>query len=64
MQFTEIRFRPDLQAPAQRNTVQTANRLRAGAAAPAGNTVDQQMDAWLKEARGNIKIQFKKEAFQ
>jgi hypothetical protein len=64
LQFTEIRFRPEIQAPPQPKTVQSANRLRAGADAPAGNSVDQQMDAWLKEVRGNTKVQFKKEAFQ
>jgi hypothetical protein len=80
LQFTEVRFRPDLQMPAAAGTdhsagsvretepqpgrIQSANRLRAGAAAPAGNSVDQQMDAWLKEARANTKIQMKKEAFQ
>jgi parvulin-like peptidyl-prolyl isomerase len=34
---------------------------------PAGNTatdVDQQMDAWLKQARSSSKITFKQEAFQ
>jgi hypothetical protein len=34
------------------------------AAGPESSTVDQQMDAWLKEARGQVRIQFKKEAFQ
>jgi hypothetical protein len=34
------------------------------AADPESATVDQQMDAWLKEARGQVRIQFKKEAFQ
>jgi hypothetical protein len=28
------------------------------------NSVDQQMDAWLKETRDNTKITFKPEAFQ
>jgi hypothetical protein len=39
----------------------------AGAQTGAGmepGTVDQQMDAWLKEARSQVRIQFKKEAFQ
>ena len=34
------------------------------ASEPAPANVDQQMDAWLKEARGQTRIQFKKEAFQ
>ena len=38
-------------------SAQTGADLEAG-------TVDQQMDAWLKEARSQVRIQFKKEAFQ
>lgn len=33
-------------------------------AGTANNTVDQQMDAWLKQARADAKISFKQEAFQ
>jgi hypothetical protein len=48
-------------------TSQSANRaapesVQAGTAPEA--TVDQQMDVWLKEARSQTRIQFKKEAFQ
>jgi hypothetical protein len=59
MRFTDIRFRPGPPGP----PVQTANRLRAGAV-PSNDTVDQQMDAWLSEARAGTRIQFKKGAFQ
>jgi hypothetical protein len=64
MQFTEARFRA---APAPAH-LQSANRLRTesdGASSSASDQqVDQQMDAWLKEARSGTRIQFKKEAFQ
>jgi hypothetical protein len=68
MQFTENRFRA-IPLPANSNPptdhVQTANRLRTEAEPPpAGDAVDQQMEAWLKEARSSTRIQFKKEAFQ
>jgi len=61
IQFTEARFRG---TPPPTST-QSANRMRSDAEpAPAGDSVDQQMDAWLKEMRGSTRIQFKKEAFQ
>jgi hypothetical protein len=71
MQFTESRFRSTLPG----SNVQTANRLKMDSESTANrtrtdaeptdeNTVDQQMDAWLKEARGNTRVQFKPEAFQ
>ncbi|HEY2015043.1 MAG TPA: hypothetical protein VGH38_16155 [Bryobacteraceae bacterium] len=67
IRFTDVRFQPGTAAPPE----QAANRYQAGAE-PASNgtpaakteTVDQQMDAWLKETRGQTRIQFKKEAFQ
>lgn len=44
---------------------QSADRLARGASSQAGQgNVDQQLDAWLKEARSNTRIEFKKEAFQ
>jgi hypothetical protein len=57
MRFTDQRFRVNLPATEQ----QGANRDAPGADS---TSVDHQMDAWLKEARSQIKIQFKKEAFQ
>lgn len=61
MRFTDARFSPNIpREPA----VQTANRMRAGAAPAPENGVEQQLEAWLKEARSNTRIQFRKEAFQ
>ena len=57
IRFTDQRFRLQLsESPSQ-----SADRTTDGGAA---NSVDQQMDAWLKETRGNTKIAFKPEAFQ
>jgi hypothetical protein len=64
VRFTDARFRPIPAPTLPAPSIQTADRLRAGADAPAGNSVDQQMDAWLKTARSQIRIDFKKEAFQ
>jgi len=64
VRFTDARFRPVPAPTLPAPSIQTADRLRAGADAPAGNSVDQQMDAWLKTARSQIRIDFKKEAFQ
>lgn len=70
MQFTETRFgTPSPQGKVPPGKVQTANRRRADVepAAASDSTdqlVDQQMEAWLKEARSSTRIQFKKEAFQ
>ena len=57
IRFTDQRFRSQLPEAGS----QSADR--AADDAPA-NSVDQQMDAWLKEARDNTKIAFKPEAFQ
>lgn len=61
MRFTDVRFRPGIAGSPE----QTANRTSAGATVPAsGADVDQQMNAWLQEARNAIRITFKKEAFE
>jgi hypothetical protein len=57
IQFTDLRFRP-LQPAAGSQSADRASDDTASA------SVDQQMDAWLKEARSNSKIAFKQEAFQ
>ena len=57
IRFTDQRFRSQLPETGS----QSADRAADNASA---NSVDQQMDAWLKEARGNTKITFKQEAFQ
>jgi hypothetical protein len=56
IRFTDLRFSPA--DPSQ----QEANRVRPGATVP--SDVDQQMDAWLKQARSTTKVQFKPGAFQ
>ena len=68
MQFTETRFR----STSCRQQSQTRCRLptvfapmpNRRASRSTEQQVDQQMDAWLKEARSSTRIQFKKEAFQ
>jgi hypothetical protein len=61
MRFTDIRFRPGIPGSPE----QTANRMSEGAAVPAsGADVDQQMNAWLQEARNATRITFKTGAFQ
>ena len=79
IQFTDERFHPSNQATSESSAnrevqppepspnqvvppsppAQSADRL-----APGTNPVDQQLDAWLKEARAATHIQFKQEAFQ
>jgi hypothetical protein len=45
--------------------IKTSPSANAQAASDAPEeSVDQQMDSWLKEARAQVRIQFKKEAFQ
>jgi hypothetical protein len=49
----------------QRLAANGANRTAPGGDRSAnGGNVDQQLDAWLKEARTETRIQFKKDAFQ
>jgi hypothetical protein len=61
MRFTDIRFRPGIAGSPE----QTADRVSAGATVPpSGADVDQQMNAWLQEARNAIRITFKTGAFQ
>ncbi|HWC97603.1 MAG TPA: hypothetical protein VG456_12650 [Candidatus Sulfopaludibacter sp.] len=56
LRFTDLRFRSEPAPPG----AESADRAADGSA----SSVDQQMDAWLKQARGNSKIVFKQEAFQ
>ena len=55
LRFTEARFQTNL-PDSQSSDTQGANRSESN--------IDQQMDAWLKDARSQARIQFKKEAFQ
>jgi hypothetical protein len=70
LRFTEQRFRPLANLAAAVANTQVADRLRPGAATngaePAANadTVDQQMETFLKQARSNTKVIFKAGAFQ
>ena len=57
IRFTDQRFRSQLPEAGS----QSADRSTD---AESANSVDQQMDAWLKETRANTKIAFKPEAFQ
>ncbi|MDR3698508.1 MAG: hypothetical protein P4L56_02665 [Candidatus Sulfopaludibacter sp.] len=57
IEFTDLRFRP----VQQEEPSQSADRAVTDGAA---GSVDQQMDAWLKQARSNAKIILKPEAFQ
>jgi hypothetical protein len=47
------------EAPVSPPSTQSADRL-----SPGDISVDQQLDAWLKQARGSTRVEFKKEAFQ
>jgi SurA N-terminal domain len=59
IRFTDQRFKTF----AEPLEGQTANRAD-GAAQTAPDTVDQLMDTWLKQQRGDTRIVFKQEAFQ
>jgi hypothetical protein len=66
IQFTDVRFRPELPLPPAPN-LQTANRMKSGAAPPqphGGESVDEVMDQWLKQQRSSTHVVFKQEAFQ
>jgi hypothetical protein len=59
IRFTEERFSPLAAA----TDSQSANRTENGAQ-PAGDSVDREMEAWLKQQRADTHIVFKPEAFQ
>lgn len=61
LKFVDMRFRGPAIGPAP--AVQSANRMRDGATPPPASD-DPQLDAWLKEARSQNRIEFKQEAFQ
>jgi hypothetical protein len=62
VQFINRRFRP---LPTVAATPQDgAEASSADRAAPPGGSVNRQLDAFLKEARNDTKVVFKKEAFQ
>jgi hypothetical protein len=57
LRFTDLRFSTGAQGEADRSTTN-------GSAAAADEGVDTRLDAWLKQLRGQTRIEFKKEAFQ
>lgn len=63
MRFTDLRFHMTMAAPAAAQAEPAADRSQS-ADRSADTTVEDQMEVWLKEARSNTRIQFKKGAFQ
>jgi len=61
LRFTDQRFRPEQAAQPADAASQSADRV---ADELATSDVDRQLDAWLKQARENVQITFKREAFQ
>jgi hypothetical protein len=57
LQFTDLRFRSQLPEVGPPSADRAATETES-------TSVDQQMDAWLKQARASAKIVFKQEAFQ
>ncbi len=60
IRFTDQRFEPGRATQSE----QGAERLTPGAPPGDGETVDDELNAWLKEARSGTRIRFKPEAFQ
>ena len=59
MHFTDLRFHMTMAAPATAQADQSQSADRS-----VDTKVEDQMEVWLKEARSNTRIQFKKGAFQ
>jgi parvulin-like peptidyl-prolyl isomerase len=66
VRFVDFRFRgPSAAAPQSESPPQqSADRLGAAPGPPEAESSDAQLDAWLKDARSQTRIEFKKEAFQ
>jgi hypothetical protein len=64
IEFTEMRFQPDAPEPPalQNGRGEAARSTSEGAAQP--QTVDEEMEAWLRETRASARIRFNQEAFQ
>jgi hypothetical protein len=60
LRFTDARFQIAIGPP----PAQSADRVSPGAAMPPAESVDQQLDEWLKQQRAATPIQLKPEAFQ
>lgn len=61
LRFTELRFQTDLPTGPEPSASRAQEESQTGAPSAA---VDRQVDAWLKGARANTRIEFKPEAFQ
>ncbi len=61
LRFTDLRFRSELAIPSESTATQSGADRQAP---PAANSVDQQMESWLKDARSNTRVTFKAEAFR
>ncbi len=59
LRFTDQRFKPLIDTDDQ-----AANRVDGKSAQPVADTVDQEMEAWLKQQRTNTRVVFKTEAFE
>jgi len=59
IRFTDLRFHMTMVAPATPSADQSQSADRS-----VDTAVEDQMEVWLKEARSNTRIQFKKGAFQ
>ena len=64
IQFTDQRFRPELALTTPPANTQSADRVKPGTETPAGPSVDQLLEQWLKQARSNTRVIFKPEAFE
>lgn len=65
--FTDFRFRSEIAPPSSQSAdrASTDNTpAKKDAAVPAAESVDQQLDSWLKEAHTAARIVFKEEAFR
>jgi hypothetical protein len=60
LRFTDVRFGAGLAPPSQ----QSANRAAPGSGAPEDSAIEERMDAWLKQARTETRVQLIPEAFQ
>ncbi|HLI83370.1 MAG TPA: hypothetical protein VKV17_05600 [Bryobacteraceae bacterium] len=60
--FVDFRFRGPASAESPLKTESASRALPGAAAADAAS--DAQLDAWLKDARSQTRVEFKKEAFQ
>ena len=58
LRFTDQRFRPAVMPPASQSADRSVDTDGAK------DTVEDEMDVWLKQARNSTRIQFKKGAFQ